>query len=149
MPELCAALDRLGAAVTVAACDVSDRAQVAEVLASIPPDRPLRAVVHAAGVLDDGVLDGQTPGRLADVLDAKARSAEYLHELTLDVPLSAFILFSSLSGAVGTPGQGGYAAANAHLDALAEHRHALGLPGTAVAWGPWAAAGMAQDADPQ
>ncbi|RNG34788.1 SDR family NAD(P)-dependent oxidoreductase, partial [Streptomyces botrytidirepellens] len=145
-PEAARLRERLterGADVTVAACDVSDRAQVAALLAAVPADRPLRAVVHAAGVLDDGLLHGQTPQRFAAVLDAKARSAEHLDELTRDADLSAFVLFSSLSGTLGNPGQGGYAAANAHLDALAERRRAQGLPATSVAWGPWAGAGMA------
>ncbi|MDI5968592.1 type I polyketide synthase [Streptomyces sp. SL13] len=136
-------LEELGAQVTFAACDVADRDQVAALLASVPADRPLRAVVHTAGVLDDGMLDAQTPQRFAAVLDAKARAAEHLDELTRDAGLTAFVLFSSLSGAVGNAGQGNYAAANAHLDALAARRHALGLPATAVAWGPWAGAGMA------
>ena len=136
-------LEELGAQVTMAACDVSDRAQVAALLASVPADRPLRAVVHTAGVLDDGLLDGQTPDRFAAVLAAKAWSAEHLDELTREMDLSAFVLFSSLSGALGNAGQGSYAAANVHLDALAERRHALGLPATSVAWGPWAGAGMA------
>ncbi|MDX2938772.1 SDR family NAD(P)-dependent oxidoreductase [Streptomyces ipomoeae] len=136
-------LEELGAGVTMASCDVSDREQVAALLAAVPADRPLRAVVHTVGVLDDGLLDGQTPDRFAAVLAAKGRSAEHLDELTREADLSAFVLFSSLSGALGNAGQGSYAAANAHLDALAERRHALGLPATSVAWGPWAGAGMA------
>ncbi|MER6694110.1 SDR family NAD(P)-dependent oxidoreductase [Streptomyces minutiscleroticus] len=145
--RLRAQLAEQGTEVTFAACDVSDSEQVAALLAAIPADRPLRAVVHAAGVLEDGTLDGQTPQRMSTVLDAKARAAEHLDALTRDADLAAFVLFSSLSGTVGNAGQGGYAAANAHLDALAERRRAQGLPATSVAWGPWAGAGMADGVD--
>lgn len=146
--ELRERLTRLGAEVTVAACDVSERAKVAALLAAVPADRPLRAIVHAAGVLDDGLLDVQTSQRIAAVFDAKARAAEHLDELTRDTDLAAFVLFSSLSGTLGNAGQGGYAAANAYLDAVAERRRVQGLPATSVAWGPWAGAGMAHSLEP-
>ncbi|MBB4919037.1 type I polyketide synthase [Streptosporangium saharense] len=137
--ELAGELTALGAEVTVAACDAADREQLAALLA----EHPVTSVVHAAGVLDDGVLDALTPGRIAGVLRAKAVAARHLHELTLDRKLDAFVLFSSFSGTLGAPGQAAYAAANAYLDALAERRAALGLPATSVAWGPWAEGGMA------
>ncbi|WP_284748672.1 type I polyketide synthase [Amycolatopsis sp. RTGN1] len=138
--ELEAELSALGAKVTIAACDLADRDAATELLGSLPD---LDAVVHAAGVLDDGVLNSLTPQRLATVLKAKVDSAVNLHELTRDRDLSAFVLFSSLAATLGAAGQGNYVAANAVLDALAEHRAGLGLPATSIAWGPWAGAGMA------
>jgi acyl carrier protein len=116
---------------------------VAELLAGIPADRPLTGVVHAAGVLDDGVLDALTPERLAAVLRPKVDAAWHLHTLTADLGLDHFVLFSSASAVFGAAGQANYAAANAFLDALAHQRVALGLPATAMAWAPWREAGMA------
>ncbi|ADI03850.1 modular polyketide synthase [Streptomyces bingchenggensis BCW-1] len=138
VPELVAELTRLGADATVRACDMADRHAVAELLSGIPVRHPLRAVIHLAGVVDDGILTSLTADRMDAVLGPKAIGALHLHELTRDVGLDAFVVFSSAAASFGSPGQGNYTAANAFLDALMRHRRALGLPGQSLAWGMWA-----------
>ncbi|MEV0335653.1 type I polyketide synthase [Nocardia sp. NPDC050717] len=146
--ELCAELRQLGAEVEFARCDVADRAALAQVLAAVPAAHPITGVFHLAGVLDDGAIGSLNPDRMDAVLAPKVDAALHLHELTADLPVRAFVLFSSVAGVFGGPGQGNYAAANACLDALAARRRAAGLPGTSLAWGLWSTdGGMAAELD--
>ncbi|WP_439330694.1 SDR family NAD(P)-dependent oxidoreductase [Mycobacterium scrofulaceum] len=138
LPGLAEELRAAGAEVSVVACDVGDPDAVAGLLAGVPARFPLRGVFHAAGVLDDAVIASLTPQRVDTVLRSKADGAWHLHELTRGLDLSAFVMFSSMAGIVGAPGQGNYAAANSFLDGLAGYRRAHGLPGLSVAWGMWA-----------
>ncbi len=135
--ELRAELEALGAEVRIAACDVAERQQLEGLLDSIPQEHPLGAVIHCAAVLDDGLIESLDPERLDKVMAPKADAAWHLHELTADLDLSHFVLFSSIAGLLGGAGQANYAAANAFLDALAARRRADGLAGCSLAWGGW------------
>jgi acyl transferase domain-containing protein/acyl carrier protein len=142
---LAAELAAAGTRADVVACDAGARDELAGLVSWAGPG--LSGVVHSAGVLDDGVLDGLDAGRLATALAAKAMGARWLDELTEGLGLDAFVLFSSAAATFGGAGQGNYAAANAYLDALAQHRRARGLAGLSLAWGPWAGGGVAQASD--
>ncbi len=135
--ELIAELGDLGAHARIVACDVSDRGQLADAIDAAVAERPLSAVVHAAGVLDDGIFESLSGGQLERVLATKVDAAVHLHELTEALDLREFVLFSSAAGVFGAPGQANYAAANSFLDALASHRRARGLAGRSLAWGLW------------
>ena len=135
-------IERIGARVTVVAADISSEAETRDLLAMAPPELPLTGVIHTASALDDGIITELDPRRFRRVMAAKARGAWNLHTATLEAGLDFFVLFSSVAGVIGTPGQGNYAAANVFLDALAQHRRALGLPGQSLAWGPWSDVGL-------
>ncbi|WAL99225.1 type I polyketide synthase [Streptomyces sp. Je 1-369] len=143
--ELAAELHELGTTVTLTACDVSDPRQLRGLLDRTPPEHPLTAVIHAAGMSDLTSITDLTTARLDQVLGSKSAAAWNLHELTRESDLSAFVMFSSGAGVWGSGQQGAYGAANHFLDALADHRRSQGLPATSIAWGPWAEAGMSAD----
>jgi acyl transferase domain-containing protein/surfactin synthase thioesterase subunit/acyl carrier protein len=133
-----AELRELGAETRIAACDVSDRDQLGRLLEAIPPERPLRAVIHAAAVHENGAIESFDGERLERAMRPKVDGAWNLHELTSGLDLSQFILFSTISGAIGVPGQVSFAGGSAFLDALARHRRQQGLPAISMAWGKWA-----------
>ncbi len=141
--ELVKEIHDLGGVASVVACDVSDRSSLREVLEAIPATRPLKGVIHAAGVVDDGVLASLSEAMVSRVLAPKVDGAWHLHKLTEGMALDWFVLFSSIAGLLGNPGQANYAAANTFLDSLAHARCAKGLAGVSIAWGPWAEKGMA------
>ncbi|MEO5730962.1 MAG: beta-ketoacyl reductase [Byssovorax sp.] len=139
-----AALEAKGARVTVARADVADRAAMERVLAEVAAsEMPLSGVVHAAGVLDDGLLSQQTSARFRKVMAPKILGALHLHTLTRGCPLHFFVMYASVAGLLGSPGQGNYAAANTFLDALAHHRRVEGLPATSIDWGGFSEVGLA------
>ncbi|MFI8076367.1 SDR family NAD(P)-dependent oxidoreductase, partial [Streptomyces sp. NPDC086033] len=135
--SLCQELTRLGAQVTISATDVADRDQLAAAVGQIDPEHPLTAVIHTAGVLDDGIITAQNAERLDTAFRAKIDAARNLREVTKDQNLAAFVLFSSAAGTLGNPGQANYAAANAALDAYAHQLRAEGVPAVSLAWGYW------------
>jgi acyl transferase domain-containing protein len=135
--ELIGRLEGLGCAARIVACDVADREQLRQMLASVPSLHPLTAVFHTAGALDDGIIESLDRGRLEKVMTPKVDGALNLHELTRAADLSDFVLYSSAPSVIGSAGQGSYAAGNAFLDALAQQRRAEGLPGSSLAWGLW------------
>jgi NADPH:quinone reductase-like Zn-dependent oxidoreductase/acyl carrier protein len=142
--EAIKALQARGTRVTVVQADVADEGQLERLLGDVAASGlPLRGVIHAAGVLDDGFLPQQTPERFRKVMAPKVLGAWNLHRLTEKVPLDFFVMYASASGLFGSPGQGNYAAANTFLDALAHHRRAHGMPGLSVDWGPFSEVGLA------
>jgi NAD(P)-dependent dehydrogenase (short-subunit alcohol dehydrogenase family) len=144
--DLAQELSRSGVTCRVAQGDAGDRRRMSEIFDEIRGSMPpLRGVVHAAGVLRDAALINQRPADGDEVRRGKVEGAWILHDLTRDVPLDFFVLYSAAGVVLGAPGQGMYAAANAELDALAHFRQSIGLPATSVAWGPWSGAGMAAD----
>ncbi len=142
--ELAADVRAEGVDVLIEPCDVADRDQVRDLLERINTTGDLTAVVHAAAVLDDAMIENLGLAQVENVLRVKALGARILHELTVELELDAFVLYSSFGATVGIPGQGNYAPANAYLDALAEQRRAAGLPATALSFGAWGGGGMAQ-----
>jgi pimaricinolide synthase PimS1 len=143
--ELAAELPELGAAVRIEACDVADRDRLEAVLGSIAPEHPLGAVIHAAGALAAGTVESTGEEQLRTAFAPKLDGAWHLHELTRDLDLSTFVLFSSMAGTLGSPGQAAFAAASAFLDALARQRREEGLPATSIGWGLWARGSGAGD----
>jgi acyl transferase domain-containing protein/acyl carrier protein len=142
------AMEKAGARVVTVRADVADPQQMAAVLSEIEAGGPpLGGVVHAAGVLEDGILLQMDARRLQAVMGPKVDGGWNLHRLTAGKPLDFFILFSSAAGVLGSPGQGNYAAASAFLDALAHHRRAQGLPALSIDWGPWSEVGLAARPD--
>ncbi|WP_344318324.1 beta-ketoacyl reductase, partial [Streptomyces javensis] len=135
--ELTTELTKLGAHIHITACDTANHDQLTTLLANIPTEHPLTAIIHTAGTLDDALLTNLTPNHLNTVLRPKVDALTHLHNLTHHLNLAAFVVYSSATGTLGTPGQANYAAANTYTDALIHQRHAAGLPATSLAWGLW------------
>jgi myxalamid-type polyketide synthase MxaE and MxaD len=142
--EHLAALTSSGAHILVARVDVTKAEQISSLLEEVERSMPpLRGIIHAAGILDDGLLLNMDQERFRRVLEPKMLGAWNLHSLTQSAPLDFFVLFSSAASLLGSPGQGNYASANAFLDALAHHRQALNMPALSINWGPWSDIGLA------
>ncbi len=145
--QLIADLEDMDISVQVVQADISRKEDVSRLLETCANLAPTGGIIHAAGVLDDGMLMQQTEERFRRVLAPKTAGAWYLHELTLSHEIDFFVCFSSVASVLGNAGQGNYAAANAFLDALMHHRRTMGLPGVSISWGPWAMGGMAAELD--
>ncbi len=144
LADAISAMEQAGGRVVVLRGDVGMEKDVGRVLAAIRESLPpLRGIVHAAGVLDDGTLLQQDWARFSQVMAPKVNGAWLLHQLTQDVELDFFVVYSSMASLLGSSGQGNYASANAFLDAFCRHRRALGLPATSIQWGPWSDIGVA------
>jgi myxalamid-type polyketide synthase MxaB len=140
-------LKQTGATVNVVFGDIANSQEVENLIHSANP--PLKGIIHAAGILDDGVLRKQTWERFENVMAPKIQGTWNLHLATQDLPLDFFVCFSSIAALLGSPGQGNYAAANAFMDALVCYRRGMGLPGLSVNWSIWANAGMAAELSAQ
>jgi thioester reductase-like protein len=141
-------LEQVGAKILVVQADVAQEEDVSNMLTAVSAVLPpLCGIIHAAGILDDGILLQQDWERFKQVMNPKVKGAWNLHTLTQNLPLDFFVLFSSAASMLGSPGQGNYAAANAFLDGLAYYRRSCGLPGLSINWGPWGAVGMAASLD--
>ncbi|WP_088240285.1 type I polyketide synthase, partial [Calothrix rhizosoleniae] len=141
-------LEKLGTQILVLCGDISNEVDATKIVEEIEASLPdLKGVIHAAGVLDDGLLDSMNWEQFTRVMAPKVQGAWNLHNLTHNIALDFFVCFSSMASLVGSAAQGNYAAANAFMDALAHHRHAMGLPGLSINWGPWSTAGMAANLD--
>jgi NADPH:quinone reductase-like Zn-dependent oxidoreductase/NAD(P)-dependent dehydrogenase (short-subunit alcohol dehydrogenase family)/SAM-dependent methyltransferase/acyl carrier protein len=140
-----AALAALGVTVTLAQADITIPIQVEAALQQIDDAYPLRGIVHAAGVLEDGALANQSWERFAKVLAPKVEGVWQLHRLTRNMTLDFFVVFSSTAGLLGNRGQANHAAANAFLDAFVYYRRAQGVPALSINWGAWAEIGAAAE----
>jgi NADPH:quinone reductase-like Zn-dependent oxidoreductase len=146
--EVIQSIEKTGVTIAVRSADVASRGEVVAVLDEVRHSMPpLGGIIHAAGVLDDGLIEQQTPQRLGRVLAPKIAGAWNLHALTSSTPLDFFFLFSSIASVTGSPSQAGYAAGNAWMDGLAHYRHSQGLPALSINWGPWSEGGMASEVD--